>query len=143
MQKDEPFLQADSEGWLVDKPNFSPGGRNFAVFWNRSEGAGLWIITQEERREQLLQPGEYYPLGWSADGNFVYVIKRGETDILKIALRKGTQTRTLITLPGHVFAGAVSPDGRKIIISVGEVKSDVWLMKDFDPQVDRGKQSDH
>jgi Tol biopolymer transport system component/DNA-binding winged helix-turn-helix (wHTH) protein len=143
MQRDEPFLQADSEGWLVDRPNFSPDGRNFAVFWNRSEGAGLWVITQEKRREQLLQPGEYYPLGWSPDGDFVYAIKRGEADILKIALREATQTRTLITLPGHVFAGAVSRDGRKIIVSVGEVKSDVWLMKDFDPQADRQKQSAH
>jgi hypothetical protein len=43
----------------------------------------------------------------------------------------------VITLPGTLYSGTVSPDGRKIIVSVGEEKSDVWLMKDFDPQIVR------
>ncbi len=40
----------------------------------------------------------------------------------------------MITLPGIINAATVSPDGRKIIVSVGEEKSDVWILKDFDPQ---------
>jgi hypothetical protein len=42
-------------------------------------------------------------------------------------------------MPGDINAGTVSPDGRKIIVRVGEEKSDVWLMKDFDPQTVRAK----
>jgi hypothetical protein len=37
-------------------------------------------------------------------------------------------------MPGAIDSAAISPDGRKIIVSVTEVKSDVWLMKNFDPQ---------
>jgi tRNA A-37 threonylcarbamoyl transferase component Bud32 len=33
-----------------------------------------------------------------------------------------------------INAATLSPDGRKIIVSVGEEKSDVWLLKNFDPQ---------
>jgi hypothetical protein len=37
-------------------------------------------------------------------------------------------------MAGRINEGTVSPDGRKIIVSVAEEKSDVWLMKNFDPQ---------
>jgi hypothetical protein len=40
-------------------------------------------------------------------------------------------------MPGDVKSGTISPDGRKIIVSVGEEKSDVWLKKGFDPQTAR------
>jgi hypothetical protein len=44
------------------------------------------------------------------------------------------KSKTLVTLPGIISAGTVSPDGRKIIVTVGEEKSDVWVLKNFDPQ---------
>jgi dipeptidyl aminopeptidase/acylaminoacyl peptidase len=138
-QKEESFLLADSGGFLVDRPYFSPDGKKFAIFWNRDPEAGLWIITREKYSEQLLLPGECFPLGWSSDGNSVYTMKDFAPEVLQIRLRESRHSRPVTSVPGHVLIGA----GHKIIVSVGEVKSDVWLIKDFDPEVDRRRQSDH
>jgi hypothetical protein len=67
----------------------------------------------------------------------------GEIDgqeIVYIGLEDSKQPRSLITMPGFFRTGAVSPDGRRIIANVGETKSDVWLMNNFDPQTSRAKQ---
>jgi hypothetical protein len=49
----------------------------------------------------------------------------------------GTPLRhALATLPGDVAerdGASVSPDGKVMIVSVTEQKSDVWLMENFDP----------
>jgi TolB protein len=142
-QMEEPVLPADSEkGWLYGSPNFSPDGKKFAVPWNRNNQDGLWVINLEKYSERLLAPGSYNSLGWSPDGNLVYAANGGP-EIYQIGLSGSKQTRTVTTMPGNVSTGAVSSDGRKIIVSVVEMKSDVWLMKDFDPQLAREKQSDH
>jgi hypothetical protein len=36
------------------------------------------------------------------------------------------------TLPGDGNEAGMSPDGREIVVSVSEGKSDVWLMHNFD-----------
>jgi Tol biopolymer transport system component len=132
-QKEEPLLLADSDGWLVDRPNFSPDGKKFAIYWNRGETAGLWIVAHKKYSERFLYPGGY-PIGWSPDGDFIYAIKRDEPQILQIGLSDSKQTKTLVTMHGGLHSGVVSPDGRKLIVSLGEGKSDAWLMKNFDPQ---------
>jgi len=35
-------------------------------------------------------------------------------------------------LPGTATGGTLSPDGREAIVSVSEVKPDLWLIDDFD-----------
>jgi Tol biopolymer transport system component len=136
-QMEEAVLPADSEGWLYGSPNFSPDGKR-----NRKPQEGLWVVTLENYSERLLAPGSYNSLGWSPDGNLVYAVNGGP-EIYQIGLAGSKQTRTVTTMPGNVSTGAVSSDGRKIIVSVVEMKSDVWLMKNFDPQLARKKQSDH
>jgi serine/threonine protein kinase len=61
----------------------------------------------------------------------------GGREILQIKLGDTKKPRSVITMAGDLNAGTVSPDGRKIIVSVGEEKSDIWLLKDFDPQTVR------
>ena len=79
-------------------------------------------------------------MGWSSDGNFIYAYAYPNgREILQIALGDSKKPRSVITMPADIKAGTVSPDGRKIIVTVGEEKSDVWLMKDFDPQTARAK----
>ena len=63
----------------------------------------------------------------------------GGREILQIKLGDTKKPRSVITMAGDLNAGTVSPDGRKIIVSVGEEKSDIWLLKDFDPQTVRGR----
>jgi eukaryotic-like serine/threonine-protein kinase len=139
-QMEEPVLPADSKDWLYGSPNFSRDGKKFAVLWNRKPQDGLWVVTLEKYSERLLAPGSYFPLGWSSDGNLVYAVNGGP-EIYQIGLADSKQPRTVTTMPGDINTGAVSSDGRKIIVSVAGTKSDVWVMEDFDPQLARKKRS--
>jgi Tol biopolymer transport system component/DNA-binding winged helix-turn-helix (wHTH) protein len=139
-EEEEPVFRTDSEGWLISRPKFSPDGKKFAIFWNRDPSQGLWIATPETKSERLLSPKAYWALGWSPDGNFVYAGESGGREIVRIAINSSKETTTLITVHGLLDAGSVSPDGREVIFNATEEKSDVWLMRNFDPQSDRGKQ---
>lgn len=142
-QQEEPLLPVDSEGWLVSRPKFSPDGKTFALLWNRPPTQGLWIANLQTHSEQAVSPNPYWALGWSPDGTFLYAGKWGGRDIVRIDVRNSKETKTNIPVHGLLNAGAVSPDGRKVIVGAEEDKSDVWLMKNFDPQADRERQSAH
>jgi len=139
-QEENSLLSADSTGWLVFKAEFSPDGKKIAIYWNRIPVEGAWIITLENFSASLLYPA-VNPFGWSSDGKFIYAVDskggRSGREILQIELGDSKKPRSVITLPGDIRYGTVSPDGRKIIVTVREEKSDVWLMKDFDPQTIR------
>jgi hypothetical protein len=45
----------------------------------------------------------------------------------------GGNSRVVFSLPGRITDGSVNFDGSKIVCSVTEEKSDVWLMENFDP----------
>ena len=136
-QEERPLLSNDSDGWLFGRI-FSPDGKKIATFYNPGYGVqGAWIFTPEKFSEGRLYP-RVWPFGWSSDGNFIYAYAESSgREILQVALDDSKKPRSVITMPGDIKAGTVSPDGRKIIVSVGEEKSDVWLMKDFDPQTAR------
>ncbi len=140
-QEESPLLPEDARGWLTRKPVFSPDCKKIATYWNRKESSGAWLITLENFSTSLLYPF-VVPFGWSSDGKFVYAFSNpgdfgGGREILQIKLGDPKKPRSVITMPGELNGGTVSPDGRKIIVSVGEEKSDVWLLKDFDPQTVR------
>jgi len=136
-QEERPILPEDSKGFLPSKPAVSPDGKKIAIYWNREPAMGAWSITPEKFSETLLYP-RLVPFGWSSDGNSIYgFVDLHGREILQKRLDDSKKPRSVITLPGTLYSGTVSPDGRKIIVSVGEEKSDVWLMKDFDPQIVR------
>jgi len=136
-----PVIQQDqSVGWVPHKPVFSPNGKKMAIWWNRKE-KGLWIISLEPYSETFLLAGWFYPFGWSPDGKSLYAVRlvAGEIrrrEIVRIQLAAPNKVTSVATLPGDVadYDGAdVSPDGKQIFASVGEKKSDVWIMENFDP----------
>jgi serine/threonine protein kinase/Tol biopolymer transport system component len=137
-QDEERVLPADSEGWIGARPRFSPDCKRFAVHWNRHDGEGVWVITPDKHSESLLYPN-YVPLGWSPDGKIIYAAQLDGRDILQISLENPKQARKLITTNGNVGSGSVSPDGRKLIVSIGEEKSDVWLLNNFNPRATRAE----
>lgn len=110
-----------------------------AVWWNRKD-VGLWIISLDPYSETFLQSGTIYPFGWSPDGKYVYAIRTGSDssprEIVRVEIARPNEITSLANLPHDVVdydAATVSPDGRTIIVSLGEEKSDVWLMENFDP----------
>jgi Tol biopolymer transport system component len=138
-QEERPLLPMDSKGWLITKPIYSLDGKKIAIDWNQSPADGVWITTLEKSSERLLY-ALAWPLGWSSDGNFIYAVEDANPRaVLKIGLGDPKRPKSVTTMPGDIKWGAVSPDGRRMIVSVGEEKSDVWVMKNFDPQVVRAQ----
>jgi serine/threonine protein kinase/Tol biopolymer transport system component len=140
-QEETPLLSKDSDGWLISSPVFSPDGKKIAIFWNLLPAEGAWVLTLDKFSASLLYPN-VQPFGWSSDGNSIYAQGADPSgrEILQIKLGDSKKPRTVITFPGSINSGTVSPDGRKIIVSVGEEKSDVWLLKDFDPHSVRAEE---
>jgi Tol biopolymer transport system component len=132
-QEETLLLPKDSKGWLVSKPAISPDGKKLAILWNQSPSEGSWLIDLSTQSTRLLQPGTV-PFGWSSDGKYVYSFADEGREIFQIKLDDSKKPRSVITMPGTIKAATVSPDGRKMIVSVGEEKSDVWLLKNFDPE---------
>jgi hypothetical protein len=69
--------------------------------------------------------------GWK----YVYAI-RGGNEIIGVQATTPNEIVSVVALAGNVArsdAATVSPDGRQIILSIEEEKSDVWLMENFDP----------
>jgi eukaryotic-like serine/threonine-protein kinase len=140
-QKEEPVLSVDSTGWLFGRLSFAPKGRIFALAWTKIDRPELWVINLEKYSESLLYPHGYFPLGWSPDGHFIYAYKfEGGREILQVPLEGSKHPRIIVKMLGDVSSGAVSPDGRRIVVSVDENKSDVWLMNNFDPLAVRTRQ---
>jgi serine/threonine protein kinase len=128
-----------SSGWIVTKPIFSPDKKSIAAFLNRSEAeVGFWTISVEPYSETLIRSGPIFPFGWSPDGKYVYAIRAeaGEfgRELVQVQVALPRKVTSLATLPGDVTevdSASVSPDGKEIIASVSEQKSDVWLMENF------------
>jgi Tol biopolymer transport system component len=98
--EERPFLSNDSKGWLSGKAVFSPNGKRVAIHSHQEGGYGMWVITLGEYSEKLLYRGDYYPIGWSPDGNSIYAFERGGLEILQIGLGDSKQSRSVITMPG-------------------------------------------
>jgi serine/threonine protein kinase/Tol biopolymer transport system component len=134
-QEEKPLLAQDSGGWLVSRPILSPDGKKVAIYWNQFPQLGVGVISLVDRSEKFLYSGAYFPIGWSPDGNFIYATAgSNQRQIFEIALADPKQPKPIAAMPGPVVPGdgTISPDGRKIIVSVDEEKSDVWVMENFD-----------
>ena len=142
-QEENTMIPHDrSVGYVTDKPAFSPDGKKMAVWWNRKPDVGLWIISLAPYSESSLLSGLIYPFGWSPDGNYVYAIRAASfsssREIIRVQVKAPNAVASVATLPGDVLQddgapASVSPNGKQIFASVGEEKSDVWLMENFDP----------
>ena len=132
-------------------PKFSPD-RNRIAFLIRykspDEKSGIWILDIETgHREEIYrwnEPGYFViPLRWSLDGNYIFALSIGffrdldTADILAISVDDGTYD-VIASIPesySNMFS-EISPDGKFFVASISESPRDIWMIENFDPEVD-------
>ena len=79
--------------------------------------------------------GDFRPIGWSADGKYVYafdgrkqiMMVRADGDgvkpLIELSLREGSSVGKFPTM---------TPDGQRVIYSSEQTRSDVWIVEHFD-----------
>ena len=99
--------------------------------------SGLWQISLQDSSQKLLKksPSDF-PIVWSADGKWIYVLFTEKTpnEVLKIPA-SGGEAKAVFTLPVDEIDGiAITPDGKRLVYAAVEKKSDVWVMEHFDAE---------
>ncbi len=146
-EQERPLVPNDSVGWIFS-PCYSPDGKSVAVFWERkgTKFDGVWLVSLEDSLQVLISKGDLAPIEWSTDGKWIYAwnILKKPVEILMVPVNGG-KPKTLVTLPfdhiesqiGNGNGISMTPDGKRIVCVVVETQSDVWMMENFDPEVER------
>ncbi|HET9704893.1 MAG TPA: winged helix-turn-helix domain-containing protein [Vicinamibacterales bacterium] len=144
---EHPLVTEHSDRWIFSPVTNSQG--SIAVSWNRRP-RGIWVIDPASGRDRLIYTvgkGSAYPIGWSPQNDFVYVVEgepaelrevpslRSETmklaSILKVPADGGEPT-VVARLPfDEIGVVAMTPDARKLVVPVFSSRSDIWLVDDF------------
>jgi serine/threonine protein kinase/Tol biopolymer transport system component len=128
---EKPLVADESAGWILEA-KYAPDGNRVAAMWSRAAKSGLWVMSLTDHSAAFLRPGLFGPAGWSPDAALVYAWPVYGNTLLSIPARGG-DPQTVAALPGEIADAVVAPDGKSIISTVVERKSDVWLVQNFDP----------
>ena len=131
------FEEADGQqrpvGWTAPAPA-SPGYTFRVTSENPHRGK-----TSAEISALPLTAGQFIPVGWAADGQRIYAYERGDPSHIVAIPVAGGPVVPFITLPvpagRTVWESRMSPDGRSIAFTIGESRSDVRIITNFDPSL--------
>jgi Tol biopolymer transport system component/tRNA A-37 threonylcarbamoyl transferase component Bud32 len=128
----EPLVANDSMGWLFS-PTPSPDGQRIAVFWNRRDHRGVYLLSLRDSSQTPMGPPNSYPLGWSADGRYLYV-ETERHQIHRLPVEGGAAVPVadlpFKDMPCDFRERASQLD---LVCRVDEPVSDVWMIENFDP----------
>ena len=130
----------DSVGWMLN-PRVSHDNSNIAVIWhrilNKEVTPGLWIISLRNHSQKLLIKGKIIPLKWSIDNEWIYAMDGDDIIMVSVNTR---EKKIIYTLPEgdikYISNIDISSDGKKIVCAFFETNSDVWMIENFDPDVE-------
>jgi len=138
----EKELIRDEDVGHIIHPVYSPDLKKLAVAWNHPEMTGLWVIPVKDsvRLEKAIPliEGSVFPFGWSKDSKWIYTFDEGKDtegkQVLTVSAEDGT-VRDSFKLPFKHVSKPSSVDGEVFACTVTESQSDVWVVKNFDPDV--------
>jgi hypothetical protein len=136
----EELLRAGSPVGAVYDLRVSPKRDRVAAHGGSGDDLGLWLISWPDRRECLLARDDLYPIGWTADESFIYALRFGKPEVLRVSVATGV-VRTVGRFPGSLSYQrcSMTPDRSAIICSVSDNKRDAWIVDHFDPHVPPAK----
>jgi len=142
---DESGFMDDSGGGAADpfqffswmaSPEYSPDGTRVAISCNCPGGEGVWVVSTDGSSQTLVHDdSELLPVGWSADGRWVYAQKLEAQRVVRIPSRRGA-AEMLLDIPfERVGEIDIAPDGTQVVCVVPVSQSDIWLIENFDPEL--------
>lgn len=144
--KEKPLLEKE-DGWIFGA-RFAPDACKVAALWVplAGRGRGCYVMDACRGAEPLLLANRdlqargrhlFVPLAWSLDQMWIYGLTGSEDALftaVEMASSKGSPSRLYMQLPFRVDSAAMTSDGR-LVATVPQTQSDVWLMENFDPDV--------
>ena len=85
--------------------------------------------------------GEIYPLKWSGDSKWIFATSYDKypNEIFLVSVQTGRNKMVYILPSSGIDLGydlSISPDAKTILCTVQETSSDVWMIENFDPDVE-------
>jgi len=117
-------------------PEYSPDGKQVAFSCDCPDGEGIWVASLQDSSSRLIhESSDTRPVGWSADGAWVYALAPSKLELLRIPSRGGA-AETHVEIPFERVSDIdVTPDGNRVAVAVPETQADIWLIENFDPDV--------
>jgi len=128
---------------LILWPKYSPDGRRIAAlcYGDPNTEPAIWLISLAGSSPLILRIGRSFPLGWSADGKWIYaLVPGGNLNVLAIS-SETAQSKSWLSLPANPEMGRVVPlycstdNGSHFIFSARKEQPDIWMIENFDPDV--------
>ena len=109
----------------------SPDGQTLAGEW-QSRPSGIYLSAMDGSGTSILDEGGKHPLGWSADGRFVFGLDDALRELWQIPVDGSAPTRLTTLTLDRVTDGVVINDSTFVFVVPG-ANVDVWVMENFDP----------
>ena len=132
--KDPSFEESEPSGDLVGWVAISSNLVSYSVSSEDSTDGQRAMVGRE-----LAKPaeGDFYPIGWSPDDEFIYLISgAGEPIIYRIPSDGGeVEPYVDLEISDPIEWASISKDGATIVVETVNEQTDVWVTEGFDPDL--------
>ncbi len=138
-------LKIDDAISSVHNAHYSPDGKTVAAYLEMiSISSGVSVFELEDESQTGLYEGNFDPIGWSSDSMWIYIsdIESEDVRILKISSRSGESELLFALTPSPQRGKAIpfqvrmSPDEKHFVFPASRSQSDVWMIENFDSDIE-------
>ena len=133
--RDEYLFTDASVGEWVSDPTFSPRGDQLVFVGPIRTGPMAPVVA---RSRGALARADLRPIGWSADGEWIYAIEPDQARRpWSECRRERAGPKQSANFPSALLINScdLTPDRDVIVCSLIEQKKDAWVMENFDPGI--------